>query len=63
MLRSASSASKWHHQAMKDEPTPFEAPDPGPFYHGSKAGLRLGELLEPGYSSTSVGGGMRTSSV
>ncbi|KAE8762770.1 NAD(+)--rifampin ADP-ribosyltransferase [Georgenia thermotolerans] len=25
--------------------------DPGPFYHGTKADLRPGDLLEPGYSS------------
>jgi DNA/RNA tunnel of bacterial DNA dependent RNA polymerase. len=25
--------------------------DPGPFYHGTKADLKLGDLLEPGHSS------------
>jgi len=25
--------------------------DSGPFYHGTKANLRMGDLLEPGYSS------------
>lgn len=25
--------------------------DSGPFYHGTKAGLKPGDLLEPGYSS------------
>jgi hypothetical protein len=25
--------------------------DPGPFYHGTKADLKPGELLEPGFSS------------
>jgi len=25
--------------------------DPGPFYHGTKADLKPGDLLEPGYSS------------
>ena len=25
--------------------------DAGPFYHGTKAGLKPGDLLEPGYSS------------
>jgi hypothetical protein len=25
--------------------------DPGPFYHGTKADLERGDLLEPGYSS------------
>lgn len=36
---------------MNDEPMPFEAPDFGPFYHGTKADLKPGDLLEPGYSS------------
>ena len=27
------------------------APDPGPYYHGTKAALRPGDLLEPGKSS------------
>ena len=30
---------------------PSEAKDPGPFYHGTKADLKPGDLLEPGYSS------------
>lgn len=25
--------------------------DPGPFYHGTKADMKAGDLLEPGYSS------------
>lgn len=25
--------------------------DPGPFYHGTKADLKIGDLLEPGYNS------------
>ena len=25
--------------------------DPGPFYHGTKASLRVGDLLEPGFNS------------
>jgi len=25
--------------------------DPGPFYHGTKADLKAGDMLEPGYSS------------
>jgi hypothetical protein len=25
--------------------------DPGPFYHGTKADLKVGDLLEPGFSS------------
>ncbi|HEU4512650.1 MAG TPA: NAD(+)--rifampin ADP-ribosyltransferase [Nocardioidaceae bacterium] len=36
---------------MSDEPMPSEAQDSGPFYHGTKAELRPGDLLEPGYSS------------
>ncbi|MFA6576181.1 MAG: NAD(+)--rifampin ADP-ribosyltransferase [Nocardioides sp.] len=28
-----------------------EPKDPGPFFHGTKADLRPGDLLEPGYSS------------
>lgn len=27
------------------------SPDPGPFYHGTKADLKPGDLLKPGYSS------------
>jgi len=30
---------------------PSEARDSGPFYHGTKADLKPGDLLEPGYSS------------
>jgi rifampin ADP-ribosylating transferase len=36
---------------MENEPTPSEVNDPGPFYHGTKAELLTGELLEPGYRS------------
>ena len=36
---------------MENEPTPSEAKDPGPFYHGTKADLKPGDLLEAGYSS------------
>lgn len=36
---------------MENEPTPFGAQDSGPFYHGTKADLKVGDLLEPGYSS------------
>ncbi len=36
---------------MHNEPIPAGACDPGPFYHGTKADLAPGELLEPGYSS------------
>jgi hypothetical protein len=36
---------------MENEPMPSEARDSGPFHHGSKADLKPGDLLEPGYSS------------
>jgi rifampin ADP-ribosylating transferase len=36
---------------MESEPKPFEAHDPGPFFHGTKADLRPGDLLEPRYDS------------
>jgi Rifampin ADP-ribosyl transferase len=36
---------------IKNEQTPSRSLDPGPFYHGTKAVLKLGDLLEPGYSS------------
>ena len=36
---------------MENEPTPPAVQDPGPFYHGTKADLRPGDLLQPGYSS------------
>jgi len=36
---------------MKNEPMPFGVPDSGPFFHGTKADLKAGALLEPGYSS------------
>src|SRR5512141_1109457 len=36
---------------MQNEPLPSEARDSGPFYHGTKAHLKPGDLLEPGYSS------------
>lgn len=35
----------------KNEHTPSRSLDPGPFYHGTKAVLNVGELLVPGYSS------------
>src|SRR5215203_389321 len=37
--------------AADAEPTPSEAKDSGPFFHGTKADLQPGGLLEPGYSS------------
>lgn len=36
---------------MENEPLPVEGPDAGPFYHGTKADLRAGDLLSPGYNS------------
>lgn len=36
---------------MEDEPMPVGAQDPGPFFHGTKADLTAGDLLEPGYNS------------
>ena len=36
---------------MKNERTPSRTLDPGPFYHGTKADLKAGDMLEPGYSS------------
>lgn len=36
---------------MTNEPMPSQAQDCGPFYHGTKADLKPGDRLEPGYSS------------
>jgi rifampin ADP-ribosylating transferase len=36
---------------METEPTSSAVEDPGPFFHGTKADLKPGDLLEPGYSS------------
>jgi hypothetical protein len=36
---------------MEDQPTPSAAQDPGPFFHGTKADLAPGDLLEPGHRS------------
>jgi hypothetical protein len=36
---------------MDDKPTLSRVRDSGPFYHGTKADLKAGELVEPGYSS------------
>jgi rifampin ADP-ribosylating transferase len=36
---------------MENEPTLPAAQDPGPFYHGTKADLNPGDLLQPGYCS------------
>ena len=36
---------------MGQKPIPFEAAGPGTFYHGTKADLKTGDLLEPGNHS------------
>lgn len=36
---------------IKNEQAPPGSLDPGPFYHGTKADLKQGDLLVPGYSS------------
>jgi hypothetical protein len=36
---------------MGDSPIHFGGLNSGPFYHGTKADLKPGDLLEPGYSS------------
>lgn len=36
---------------MTNEPTPFEVHESGAFFHGTKADLKVGELLEPGRRS------------
>jgi hypothetical protein len=36
---------------MENEPAPAAVQDPGPFYHGTKADLKPGDLLQPGYRS------------
>jgi len=36
---------------MQDDPSRYGSADPGPFFHGTKADLRVGDLLEPGRSS------------
>jgi len=36
---------------MADVPTPFEVYEPGSYLHGTKADLRVGELIEPGRRS------------
>lgn len=33
---------------MEIDPTRFGSADPGPFFHGTKADLTVGDLLEPG---------------
>ncbi len=34
-----------------DEPIRWGSADPGPFFHGTRAELRVGDLLEPGKGS------------
>ena len=36
---------------VDDDLLPSRAEDSGPFFHGTKADLRAGDVLEPGYSS------------
>jgi rifampin ADP-ribosylating transferase len=36
---------------MEKDPSSSGPMDPGPFYHGTKADLRPGDLLKPGYNS------------
>jgi rifampin ADP-ribosylating transferase len=36
---------------MENEPVRSAAEDPGPFFHGTKAELQAGDILEPGYRS------------
>jgi rifampin ADP-ribosylating transferase len=36
---------------MSIDPTRLGSADPGPFFHGTKADLRAGDLLEPGKNS------------
>lgn len=45
-------------EPVTSEPAPSGGNDPGPFFHGTKADLHAGDLLEPGYSSNF--GGRRT---
>lgn len=40
-----------HRGVMENEPAPSAGRDPGPFYHGTKADLKPGDLLQPGYRS------------
>ena len=41
---------------MTTGPTPFEVHESGALLHGTKADLRVGDLLEPGRSSNFGGG-------
>jgi rifampin ADP-ribosylating transferase len=42
---------------MSVDPTRFGSADPGPFFHGTKADLSVGDRLEPGNSSNFGSGG------
>ena len=44
--------------AADDGPTRVSGADPGPFFHGTKADLQPGDVLEPGFSSN-FGQGVR----
>ena len=41
---------------MKNEHNPSRILDQGPFYHGTKADLKVGDMLEPGHKSNYGGG-------
>ena len=48
---------------MTIDPTRLGSADPGPFFHGTKADLKPGDLLEPGRGSNfGSGTDARTSS-
>jgi rifampin ADP-ribosylating transferase len=36
---------------MENESTPMVAKDAGPFFHGTKAALKVGDLVKPGHDS------------
>ena len=36
---------------MENESTPTVAKDAGPFFHGTKAALKVGDLVKPGHDS------------
>ncbi len=42
---------------MRNEPAPFEVHESGALLHGTKADLKVGDLLEPGCSSNFGDGG------
>ena len=47
---------------MTTAPTPFEVHESGALFHGTKADLRVGDVLEPGRRSNFGGGGRRATS-